>query len=1396
MPVSNHSKWFLVRLYTWARRPLSIGCLAAAVLMLVLSTVSVAGSQPEAGVRLLAADSDGVTLEVLVPNYQSITLTGADGQSYVQLSIPGYISVGLPGQPALPQRSVLIAVPPAAKLSLDIEVLAEQHTHLSWPVYPAPALVADPSTDDPALATGVREVFVRDERSYLASGAVPETLAVLEEAGYMRDHRLARLTLYPLQYISATGHLRHVQRMRVHVIFSEGKILAPQPTFEDPGGFSALVAAAVVNPQQVEMWRANPPAPAAPPATLPFEQPRYRITTRQAGIYQLTYADLTGAGLPVATLDPRHLRVYHGPDELAIEVVGEEDGRFDPADVVRFYAEKVESFFTDRNNYWLVIGDGPGRRMSRRSAAPQGATPAPGFLWTQHYEENVFYRSSMPMASDVDHWYWGQTYVLSRGSVVTLTVPFTVEHPLLAGSATLVLEAWGASSDARVNPDHHWRVYVNDTAVGDLYWDGAVAYRSSLSFDQSLLHAGANALTLYAPGDTGAKDVSNQPWEVSWLNFFDLTYARAYQAVGDRLPFTPPSGPGEFEIAGWSDAELLVYDITDPRAPVRLEGVAVRPEADGYVLRMHDQVPVGGAYYAVAGPGIWAPLMVAVDSPSDLHGPATGADYLIITHADFREGIGRLAQFRRQQGLRVQVVDVQDIYDEFNAGLLSPHAIRAFISYAYFHWPTPAPSYVLLVGDGTYDFLNYEGRNVPTFVPPFLAAADPILGETAADNRYVAVVGDDLMPDLHLGRLPVNSQAELTAMVDKIITYEESPTPGTWQRRAVFVADNPDSAGDFHQLSDLAVGYLPGEFQVQKIYLGSAEYPLSFAARAQQATLDAFNQGALLFNYVGHSSIGNWASELLFGVTSLAQLTNSGRYPVVLPMTCLEGSYHNPRFPSLGENVVRLSGRGAVASWSPTGLGVASGHDYLHQGFYEAVFNQGLRRLGPATTAGKLNLFINGRFPDGTPRFHDLLDTYVLLGDPATSLLLSEAQLSVVGSGPAGQLSLGDPVTYTFSYSNGGPIGVSNLVLTATLPAHLEEAAWSSSDPMLSLRPGTRFTWDLAVLGPGAGGQVTITGRVAWDLTAADLPFSVELTVSSPWPESDYSDNRAGPLILSLAPADLALKQSLQPASAVQPGQMVTFTLACLNNGPGSAGGITLTLPLPFPLQDLRLSNSGVAATLRPGLPYVWDLAPMRVGDVARLVVSGLIPTTLPLGPSAWSVAGWIGTTWLDPNPDNNRGEASTLTILIRDQFEPDDGPGQATRVTLPVREHRHSYYPEGDQDWVVFGAVAGRSYLIRANVLTDKGNMMLLLADAAGNLVAKSDDQPVGSGISLILWTAPASGDYYLMATSYTSPPGLNYDLKIAPVERTHLPLLMAGAEASELVSSGSGAVSSPALP
>jgi hypothetical protein len=159
---------------------------------------------------------------------------------------------------------------------------------------------------------------------------------------------------------------------------------------------------------------------------------------------------------------------------------------------------------------------------------------------------------------------------------------------------------------------------------------------------------------------------------------------------------------------------------------------------------------------------------------------------------------------------------------------------------------------------------------------------------------------------------------------------------------------------------------------------------LGSAALANQSLKQALNvSGAALLNYIGHAAIDGWANEDIFINSDIQDLNNGSMLPVVLSMDCLDGYWLYPSQSSLIEELLRAENKGAVSTFSPTGLGVATGHDALQRGFYDAVFNQGIKELGPATLAAKLSLYASGSN-------YDLLHTFTVFGDPALRMHIPE----------------------------------------------------------------------------------------------------------------------------------------------------------------------------------------------------------------------------------------------------------------------------------------------------------------------------------------------------------------------------------------------------------------------
>jgi hypothetical protein len=945
------------------------------------------------GVRLLSATGEGVAFEVAVP-WEQLRLeeVTAGDKEYVRVSLPGWSATAQPGAPMLPQMAQAIGVPFGAVVSVQVEP-GPAHT-LVLPTRAFPVVTQKVEWEPPSETEGIEAlpapsfVLEEDPAVYAGQAAYPGALAQVASDGVMRQQRVVGIAVYPVQYYPGTRELTVYEWLRVEVTFEEAPSALLRAPSAESGAYESVMQQSLLNYEAARAWRSTAlpsllgteavvegsgveAVPWAPP------DPGWRVKVREDGFYKLTYAELQAAGVLADNPDPRSFQLYSLGNEVAIYIEGEGDGVFDTTDFVIFYGQALASKYTRDNVYWLTYdtdGLATGSRMGTRDGTPgEEATPA-YYPAHRHMEQNTVYLSPAPGDENLDRWFWTYLYPTTPEVPASWTYTFSLAAPYTETyTATLRVSMLGRLQNA-IEPDHHVVMSLNGTPVGELWWDGITWQMWELGIAQSLLLAGNNTLTLTCPNDTGVGV------DLVYIDWAELEFANTFLAENGELAFTyEEAGTWRFQVDGFSTDQLAVYDVTDPAAVVQIEGLDVVGSGP-YSALFRDEMTAPTNYWAMANTAYRTVQAIEQDTASDLVSTANAADYIVIAHQAFSAQAAQLRDFRASLELRAVTVDVQDVYDEFGYGIVGAAAIHDFLAYAYGQWVDPPPSYVVLMGDGHYDPNNYLGYGRVSYLPPYLAPVDPWIGETAADNRYVTLVGDDTFPDMALGRLAVNSSAEASAFVDKIIAYEEGPEPGDWQQQVLAVADDFDpKVGDFAQISDdLLACCLPEPYQAEKVYY-KVTHPT--VAEARTAILAGINAGKLIVNYIGHAMATRWATEALLRTSDLDGLTNGDMMPVMLPMTCSDGYYIFPFLATsgldcMGELVTRAAGKGAVASWSPTGLGVPSGHDYLDRGFFQALFQDGLLTLGQATTAGKLNLFVSGGNLD-------LLDTYLLFGDPA-----------------------------------------------------------------------------------------------------------------------------------------------------------------------------------------------------------------------------------------------------------------------------------------------------------------------------------------------------------------------------------------------------------------------------
>lgn len=1025
------------------------------------------------GIEILETTATHIEFAWAPPEH---TLSRDEALGCDALSVAGLASMDTSGWPALPAAGGMFGLPHDAA-DIGLEILEADYFDLPGvhALCPAPRPIWEQSEEGAPVYLG--QAWDRDPRAYALDSYWPAEPAALAEDGNLRAQRFAQVALYPFQYRPAAGQLRGIRRLRARLTWASGPTALAAAAEEGPDPFDPLYLAALVNHEQARAWR-QPQGDVVAASLAPLVEPPQAlyITTRERGLVRLTGVDLAAAGVPIAEVDPGTIRVFNQGQEVARRIVQQDSGPLQPADLLLFYSESFVSQYTRINAYRLTWGGDPGVAMSAADGALiGGAVISPFFAETHVARQERVYLSTNPMPPDQNRWYWG--LVLDPNQLFTRIFTSTVPSPAVApAQVSLRVYLTGLRTSM---PQHSARVLLNGHLIGEAYWPQGQNQIFDVAIPSSVLLEGVNSLSV-----TAGLGLTPGHSDLVYLHRFEIDYARRYVAQNDQL-FFGVDQPGDWlvRVEGFSGSTAPdLYNITDPLRPVRITGAAFEPGANGYTLSFGQSIAAPQRYLALTPDRYQSPVAMELVTPSNWRDSANGADYIIVTHGDFYQAIQPLATVRRNQGLRVAVVDVQDIYNEFNHGIVDAEAIRSFISHAYHNWTRPAPAYVLLVGDGNFDPNNYMGRGEVSYIPPYLADVDPWLGETAADNRYVAVHGDDIFPDLFLGRLPVKTAAETTAMVDKIIAYE-ALAPADWQRRITFLADDPDAAGNFPALSEvIASQFTPAPYVAERIYYVHHPDPTLRAATitaTRTAFLDAFNQGRLIINWRGHSSVSAWASEGFLTLPLVNGLNNGARQPLMVPMTCLEGYYISPSaaggtdMSSISEALVRLPGRGAIASFAPTGLGVSTGHAFLNRGLFEALFFHGVAQLGPATTLAKLELY------SGTGRFRELIDAYLLMGDPAMRLKVLETDLAIEKSvSPTGRLVTGDIITYTLTYTNAGPATAHNVVITDTLPAALENPTVTSSGATITPRPGTRFVWDVADLPPGGGGVITITATI------------------------------------------------------------------------------------------------------------------------------------------------------------------------------------------------------------------------------------------------------------------------------------------------------------------------------
>lgn len=741
--------------------------------------------------------------------------------------------------------------------------------------------------------------------------------------------------------------------------------------------------------------------------------PVAKITIHSEGVYRLTAQQLRDAGLATDAAAARTVKVYGwGGGELseqitpalndtlneqAIIVNTTADGSISE---VLFYAngptgwrykDKVVQHYIhhyDRDAHYLITTSGSeGKRCVPRQGAQGVVVNKPlqvqGFVFSEDEMVN-------PYSSGSGRKWLGRTVENGGSLITTLALPGLIRNSDVVNYRAVVAHRGKVSGT--------FTVYENATPVMQRVVPSVPEYMDAYSV------AASGQLTAF---DISSDLRSTLRFEYNCtdrvstglIDWVEILYPRGMIAdAGSFSFFTTPdlSGVTEYSINGFDGSTVLLFDVTNPEQPEQVQNMG--PSGGLAVIRENLDSGVVRHYYVTSSirNADLSPLPIL-----SLRSRAQSnelAQMIIITHPNLRESAERYAEYRQNQtGVTTSVVTTDEIMNEFGYGSLDPTAIRDFLGYTYRHAPNK-PQYVLLWGDGHFD---YKGllSSAPNFIIPY-ESLDPDdvsygLSTYTTDDFFVRVEGNDLRPDLAIGRLPITSNAIGDRIREKIAHYENASSTDDWRTKVTLMADDGatddnKSDGSMHldQSETLASEHVPTDFQEKKIYL--VEYPTDNVARGRRkpgagndlvSTVNT--SGSLLLNWIGHGNPRVWAHEFAFErETTPQRMTNWDKLFFLTAATCDFARFDLTDVQSGAEELVLSDKGGAIGVFSAARVVFSYANAALNNAFYSQLFTPDSQ--GRPSALGDVLFTVKQQFTS------DNDEKYFLMADPSMRLLIPD----------------------------------------------------------------------------------------------------------------------------------------------------------------------------------------------------------------------------------------------------------------------------------------------------------------------------------------------------------------------------------------------------------------------
>ena len=678
----------------------------------------------------------------------------------------------------------------------------------------------------------------------------------------------------------------------------------------------------------------------------------YRFYIEKSGIYKISKSFLQQLGVNLNGIDPKKIKIFGNggkmlplandifyPSDLtenAIQIIGENDGSFDNEDYILFYAEGIDTWnsesqthinlYDTKSYYYITIQGENGKRIPEMTQ-PSGNS----ILNLNTFDDHQFHESDLVNIAHLGRRWLGESFDINQEQEFDFTFPNI--------DPTSPVKLMVAAASAAFTPTS-FKIDVNGNNIGNISFP-AINTNSDMEFNLGTL---PNNTSFNGSESIKIKLNYNNngvPGSKGFLDYIQLIAKRKLQGYGKQFHFQYDLSSANLGIVNYtfSNASGIsqVWDVTDLYNITKIEN------SNQDIFSFKANLGELRKYIAVDASDYYTPLKESKPKITNQNikgtvfknsqGQFQDIDYVIITPNSLITQAEKLANFHRSySNLNVRVITTESIYQEFSSGKQDISAIRNCIKYIYENASTPKNKikYVNFFGDASYDYKNKTLNNT-NIVPIYHALSSNTTGEASfasddfyglMDNSEGNIVSFFGGIDIAVGRMLVNDAKQADEVVNKVIEYHDIKSYGNWRNNFVMVCDDSDKISDAslqnrqNKLADVITSEKPF-FNINKIILDSYVQEASAGGfrypKARTDLFNAFEKGALVFNYLGHGGEDGLSAERIWEKSDGQNLSNQYKYPLFITITCEFSRFDNPSRPTAGE----------YTYWNPKGGAIA-----------------------------------------------------------------------------------------------------------------------------------------------------------------------------------------------------------------------------------------------------------------------------------------------------------------------------------------------------------------------------------------------------------------------------------------------------------------------------------------